>query len=208
MSHGGQTDKEAERMALVAHDHDADDAHGADAPGEHGHEAHEHIHMPPPSFWPFLLALFITILFAGFLSNLIISAVGAALILFAMIQWGREGSESKPRALTYVPVIGEGDAEEKLAAGARVISLDGKFVGRITAATEDSPTVRQGWVPTRYGFMPRAAIDHIEEGTVVLNLTEAQVRARGNVDVNPAAPGSGQIGSGSARALPSGTTQR
>lgn len=201
MSHGGQTDKEAERMALVAHaEHDAH-AHEE-------HEEHEHIHMPPPSFWPFLLALFVTILFAGFLSTLIISAVGALLCLFAIIMWGREGSESMPRALTYVPVVGEGDAEEKLAAGARVISLDGKFVGRITAASQDSPTVRQGWVPTRYGFMPRAAIDHIEEGAVVLNLTEAQIRARGNVDVTPAAPGSGQIGPGTARALPSGTTQR
>jgi hypothetical protein len=198
VSYGGHTGNE-----LVAHG-EHDDAHG------HGeHEEHEHIHMPPPSYWPFLLALCITIVFIGFLSTLVISAIGALLCLICMIMWGREGSLALPRALTDVPVIGEGDPEEKIAAGARVFSRDGKFVGRITHGTEDTPTVRQGWVPTRYGYMPRSAIDHIEDGAIFLNLTEAQIRERGNVDITPAGPGSPQIAAPPARAaLRSGTTRQ
>jgi hypothetical protein len=209
VSHGhGGADKEAERMALVAHgDAVHDDAHGH---GEHGaHEEHEHIHIPPPSFWPFLLAFFIMVTFIGFLSTLVITAIGGLCCLFCMIMWGREQSEALPRALTNVEVVGEGDAEEKLAAGARVFSRDGKFVGRVTAATDDSPIVRQGWVPTRYGFMPRSAIDHIEEGAIFLNLTEAEIRERGNVDITPAGPVNRQIAPPTARAaLRSGTTRR
>jgi hypothetical protein len=211
VSYGGHTDQEAEQKALVAHGgHDADDAHGHDAHGGHGeHEEHEHIHLPPPSYWPFLLALCITVLFTGFLTTLVISGIGALLCLFCIIMWGREQSQALPDGLTYVETIGEGDPEEQIAAGARVFSRDGKFVGRITFATEDTPIVRQGWIPTRYGYMPRSAIDHIEEGAVYLNLTEAQIRERGNVDITPAGPGSPQLMAPTGRAaLRSGTTQQ
>ncbi len=177
-------DTEADRMALVsAHGHD--DAHGDEH--AHGHdEEHEHIHIPPPSFWPIVLAGCITIMFAGFLSTLVISAIGALLVLIVMIAWGLEGSESVPRALTNVTVVGGGDAEAKLAPGARVITSDGRLVGRVTQASQDSALVKAGWIPTRYGYLARSAIDHIEEGVIVLSLTEQQVRERGNVDTTPA----------------------
>jgi hypothetical protein len=195
-------------MALVAHGGDAHDAH--DDHGGHGeHEEHEHIHIPPPSFWPFLLALFITMTFIGFLTTLVISAIGALCCLFCMISWGREQSQALPTPLGDVAVVGEGDPEEKIAAGARVFSRDGRFVGRVTPGTRDASTMRQGWVPTRYGFMPRSAIDHIDEGAIYLNLTEAQIRDRGNVDITPAGPGSPQLAAPTARpALRSGTTQQ
>jgi hypothetical protein len=151
-----EQDSEARRMALVAHN-GHDDGHD---------EEHEHIHIPPPSFWPIVLAGCITIMFAGFLSTLVISAIGALLVLIVMIAWGLEGNESAPTPLTGVPVIGGGDPEDKLAPGARVITSDGRFVGRIS----------------------RSAIDHIEEGAIVLTLTEQQVRERGNVDTTPAGP--------------------
>jgi hypothetical protein len=177
-----EQDSEARRMALVAHD-----GHG-DAHDDGHDEEHEHIHIPPPSYWPIVLAGCITIMFAGFLSTLVISAIGALLVLIVMIAWGLEGSESVPTPLTGVPVIGGGDPEDKLAPGARVITSDGRFVGRISRTSEDSPLVKQGWIPTRYGYLSRSAIDHIEEGAIVLTLTEQQVRERGNVDTTPAGP--------------------
>lgn len=181
-----EQENEARRMAVVSTDEHADaDAHD----DQHGHdEEHEHIHIPPPSFWPIVLAGCITILFAGFLSTLVISAIGALLVLLVMIAWGLEGSESVPTALTGVPVIGGGDAEDKLVPGARVITSDGRLVGRVTQASQDSPLVRAGWIPTRYGYLARSAIDHIEEGAIILALTEQQVRERGNVDTTPAGP--------------------
>jgi len=179
-----EQDNEARRMALVSME-----GHVPEHDDEHGHdEEHEHIHIPPNSFWPIILAGCITIMFVGFLSTLVISAIGALLVLTVMISWGLEGSESVPTALTGVPVIGGGDAEDKLVPGARVITSDGRLVGRVTRASEDSPLVKAGWIPTRYGYLARAAIDHIEEGAIILTLTEQQVRERGNVDTTPAGP--------------------
>jgi hypothetical protein len=183
-----EQDKEARRIDLVTTNGHADEyGHGyGDA---HGHdEEHEHIHIPPPSYWPIVLAGCITILFIGFLSTLVISAIGALLILLVMIAWGLEGNESDPTALTNVPVLGGGDAEDKLTPGARVITSDGRLVGRVTQASQDSPLVKAGWIPTRYGYLARSAIDHIEEGAIILALTEQQVRERGNVDTTPAGP--------------------
>ena len=84
-------------------------------------------------------------MFVGFLTTLVISAIGALLILISMIAWGLEGSESTATPLTGVTVIGGGDAEDKLVPGARVITRDGQMVGRVTQASQDSPLVRQGW---------------------------------------------------------------
>ena len=186
-------DKETQRTALVSHAgaaeiHEDSHGHDADAHGHDDHDEHEHIHIPPPSYWPIVLAACITIMFVGFVSTLILTVVGAVLTLMAIIAWGLEGSESISTALTSVPVIGGGDAEDKLTPGARVLTSDGRLVGRITRASEDSPLVKQGWVPTRYGYLARSAINHIEEGAVVLNLTEQVVRERGNVDTTPAGP--------------------
>ncbi|MDQ2783593.1 MAG: hypothetical protein M3Y58_01160 [Chloroflexota bacterium] len=179
-----EQDSEARRRDLVT-THGHADAHGYD--DEHGHdEEHEHIHIPPNSFWPIILAGCITVMFVGFLSTLVISAIGALLVLIVMIAWGLEGSESVPTALSGVPVLGGGDAEDKLVPGARVITSDGRLVGRVTRSSEDSPLVKAGWIPTRYGYLARGAIDHIEEGAIVLTLTEQQVRERGNVDTTPA----------------------
>ncbi len=177
-----EQENEARHMALVSMD-----GHGYG--DEHDHdEEHEHIHIPPNSYWPIILAGCITIMFIGFLSTLVISGIGALLVLIVMIAWGLEGSESVPTALSGVTVIGGGDAEDKLVPGARVITSDGRLVGRITQASEDSPLVKAGWIPTRYGYLARSAIDHIEEGAIVLTLTEQQVRERGNVDTTPAGP--------------------
>ncbi|MCA1723804.1 MAG: hypothetical protein LC748_06065, partial [Thermomicrobia bacterium] len=159
--HGAEYERDTEerRMALVRTD---EHAHEND---EQGHdEEHEHIHIPPPSFWPIVLAGCITIIFIGFLSTLVISAIGALLVLIVMIAWGVEGSESLPTPFTGIPVIGGGDAEDKLVPGARVITSDGRLVGRVTQASQDSPLVKAGWIPTRYGYLARSAIDHIEEG--------------------------------------------
>jgi len=175
-----EQDNEARRVALVSTNGHAD-AHGHD-------EEHEHIHIPPNSFWPIILAGCITVMFVGFLSTLVISVIGALLVLIVMIAWGLEDNESDPTAFTGVLVLGGGDAEDKLVPGARVITSDGRLVGRVTRASEDSPLVKAGWIPTRYGYLARAAIDHIEEGAIVLTLTEQQVRERGNVDTTPAGP--------------------
>lgn len=174
-------EKEAEHSALDLH-HDHAEDHGD------GHEEHEHIHIPPPSYWPIVLAACITIMMTGFVTTLVLTGIGAVLILIVIIAWGVEGSESVPTPLTGIAVIGGGDPEAKLVQGTRIVTSDGRLVGRLSQASSDSPLVKQGWIPTRYGYLARSAIDHIEDGAVVLSLTEQQVRERGNVDTTPAGP--------------------
>ncbi len=53
-------------------------------------EAAEAIHMPAPSFWPIVLAAGLTLLVAGLVSHLIVSAVGLAVMLLALAGWIRQ----------------------------------------------------------------------------------------------------------------------
>lgn len=209
----------------MSHTHDAHDSHDAHAPVQepeetepteegsralvsppegfdaynaaHEHGEHEHIHIPPPSYWPIVLSICITILFTGFITTLILTGVGAVLTIFCVIMWGLEGSESIPNALTDIPVVGGGDATARLSQGASVVTTDGKVIGRITQASEKSPLVRQGWIPTRYGYLARSFIDHIEEGLIYLNVSDAEAKQRGNVETTPAGPNLVRLGAGS-----------
>lgn len=169
------------------------DAYNAQHPSHDEHVEHEHIHIPPPSFWPVILAVAITIMLAGFIIGPVVVVVGILLVIGSIVAWSIEGSEAKRNALTQVTVIGHGDAEELLTEGARVITSNGQIVGRISRASEHSPLVRAGWIPTRHGYLARRFIDHIEDGLIVLNITEDEVRQRANVSTTPAGPGAGLI---------------
>jgi len=169
------------------------DAYNSHHPPQGEHVEHEHIHIPPPSYWPVLLSLAITIMLAGFIIGPVVVILGIVFTLGSIVAWSIEGSEAKPNALTQVIVIGHGDAEELLTEGARVLTSDGQVVGRISRASEHSPLVRAGWIPTRHGYLARRFIDHIENGLIVLNITEHEVRQRANVNTTPAGPGAGLI---------------
>ncbi len=174
---------EAGNIALISPE-EGFDAYDA----AHHHGEHEHIHIPPPSYWPILLSFAVTIMMIGLLGSRIWIVVGAVLTVACIFMWGSEGSESIANALTNVPVMGGGDADDKIANGAQVITTDGRTIGRITRASESSPLVRAGWIPTRYGYLARSFIDHIEEGAIYLTITEAEAKNVGNVKTTPAGP--------------------
>lgn len=157
------------------------------------HAEHEHIHIPPPSFWPLLLAIAITMAFTGFLVGPALVIAGVVLMLVFTIGWCLQGTEDRPTALTEVPVIGARSTTDALTQGALVLTRDGRAIGRVTRASENSPLVRAGWIPTRHGYLARKFIDHIEEGAIVLTLTEDEVRARANVTTERAGPGAGNL---------------
>ena len=54
----------------------------------------EHIHMPSRSYWPILLALALPVIGYGLIYNMMITAVGVALVLFTMFGWAMEPSTS------------------------------------------------------------------------------------------------------------------
>ncbi len=72
-------------------------------------EEEEHIHLPGPSWWPFALALFLTVAMSGltilphygaaasairWIVALVIFAIGAIGMAWSIISWGLEVSEA------------------------------------------------------------------------------------------------------------------
>ncbi len=167
------------------------DAYNARHAAHDAHGEHEHIHIPPPSYWPIVLSVTITVMMMGILAGPVFIVLGALTMIGSIIAWGVEGSEAKPNALTDVAVIGHRAPEDMLTNGATVLTSEGLAIGRVTRASEQSPLVRAGWIPTRYGYLARRYIDHIENGLIVLNITEDEVRQRANVSTTPAGPGAG-----------------
>src|SRR5262245_7391538 len=50
----------------------------------------QELEMPAPTVWPFVLALGVTLLFAGLLTSVSVSALGAALAVVGCVGWFRE----------------------------------------------------------------------------------------------------------------------
>jgi hypothetical protein len=63
---------------------------GTRAIGDPGGREPETIELPAPTAWPMVLALGVTLLFAGLVTNPIVSAVGGVLSLLAGVGWWRQ----------------------------------------------------------------------------------------------------------------------
>jgi hypothetical protein len=58
-------------------------------PDEHA-EGHGAFHLPPPSIWPAVLALGISLLLTGLILNLVIVTIGAVITIAAIALWVRD----------------------------------------------------------------------------------------------------------------------
>lgn len=75
--------------------------HAVEAHG-HGDEEEEHIHLPGPSVWPFMLALFLTVAMFGLVTwdrldaivTIVVTAIGAVGMAVSIISWGIQISEA------------------------------------------------------------------------------------------------------------------
>jgi cytochrome c oxidase subunit 1 len=63
--------------------------HGAKRPEAAAPEkpASEHIHVPPPSYWPLVLALGIVLSISGFIYGPILTAVGLVIFVIGFAGW-------------------------------------------------------------------------------------------------------------------------
>ena len=53
-------------------------------------EAHEAIHLPPPSIWPVVLAVGIALLLTGLIINLVMVIIGAVITVLSIAFWIRD----------------------------------------------------------------------------------------------------------------------
>jgi hypothetical protein len=63
------------------------DLHGNDL---HAHPAHNTVHLPAPTAWPFLMALGVVLVFASLVMSPLIGVLGGVLAVVSMIGWFRE----------------------------------------------------------------------------------------------------------------------
>jgi hypothetical protein len=62
----------------------------AEPEGQQHAQAHEDIHLPPPSIWPPVLALGIALLLTGLIVNLVMLIVGALITILSIVLWVRD----------------------------------------------------------------------------------------------------------------------
>ena len=74
--------------------------------------ADAHIHLPSPSYWPIVLAFSLLVIAYGVIFNLMLSVVGAGLLLLAIFGWALEPSVADDS--DYDPPAG-GDSTKELA---------------------------------------------------------------------------------------------
>ena len=78
-------------------------------------KADTHIHMPSPSYWPIVLALGLPIIAYGVIYNLLLSVVGAAVLLLGVFGWVLEPSVAEDS--DYDPPAGGSETKELSSVG-------------------------------------------------------------------------------------------
>ncbi|HEY0493481.1 MAG TPA: cytochrome c oxidase subunit 4 [Candidatus Dormibacteraeota bacterium] len=57
---------------------------------DQSHAAHELIHLPPPSIWPVVLAVGISVLLLGLVLNLVLMVIGLVITAASLALWVRD----------------------------------------------------------------------------------------------------------------------
>jgi len=102
-------------------------------PDQHGAGSPDKVVLPAPTAWPFVLALGVSLIFAGLLTNASISVLGAILYVTGVVGWFREVLPHEHHV--EVPVVPE--PEFKLVPAPQVL--------RVPAAQE----VKRAWLPLK-----------------------------------------------------------
>ena len=78
-------------------------------------KADAHIHLPSPSYWPIVLAFGLPVIAYGVIYNLLLSVVGAAILLLGIFGWVLEPSVAEDS--DYDPPTGESETKELSSVG-------------------------------------------------------------------------------------------
>jgi hypothetical protein len=131
------------------HDHAA--AHGA---GPHAEKA---IHLPAPTQWPMIMAVGLTLICAGLVTNMMISALGVAMAIIGAVGWFRQVLPHEAHEL--VPVTDE-EIE---------IDREGR---RVTRVEHKHPVSGRGMMPVSTYPISSGIKGGFAGGTVMIVLAE------------------------------------
>ncbi|HEX6494805.1 MAG TPA: hypothetical protein VF018_04940 [Acidobacteriaceae bacterium] len=110
---------------------DAQHKHSA-APGHHAENA---IHLPAPTQWPLIMAVGLTLLFAGLVTNFMISVLGIVMAIAGAVGWFRQVLPHEAHEM--LPVTEEEIAIER--EGRRVTRFEHPVSGRSTTPVSTYP---------------------------------------------------------------------
>ena len=112
-----------------------------DAQYEHSagkiHGAQDLVHLPAPTHWPLIMAVGLTLMFAGLVTNMMISALGAVLTVAGAVGWFRQVLPQE--VIELLPVSAEEIAIER--EGRRVTHVEHVLVGRSILPTATYPVI-------------------------------------------------------------------
>ena len=137
-------------------------------------EAEPHIHMPNPSYWPFLLSAAIAVTIGGLLfvsSFPWISIVALPFVLVCIVAWGVEDpmAQKKEKFVTVYRVVDPW----KFKIGQNVVDAQGKWLGTIQARFSRYILVERGRLLPKVYYVPLSATrDQIKDNRVFLTLSE------------------------------------
>jgi hypothetical protein len=123
--------------------------------GAAGHHAQNAIHLPAPTQWPLIMAVGLTLMFAGLVTNFMISALGIVMAIAGAVGWFRQVLPHEAHEM--LPVT-----EEEIA-----IEREGRRVTRVEHAVTGRSVTPVSTYPISSGIMGGFA-----GGTVMIVLAE------------------------------------
>ncbi len=151
-----------------------------------GEEGEEHVHLPNPSYWPFLLALAVAVAIAVLvflgsapLVSLAISLVAAIFVVAFMLGWGLE-DPFQPLPERYVLAPAQASDRSPFKIGQEVLDAQGNWLGTIQARFPTYLLVERGRLFPKVYYVPRSAIkERVGEDLLRLSLSEEELQRMG-----------------------------
>lgn len=144
-------------------------------------EAHEHIHLPNPSYWPIVLGVALALAFIGLLViNItpIVLIIAVVLVLIGIVGWGLEDPMA-PLKEAYVRVRRAVDPR-RYKIGQHVVDSQGNWLGNVRARFEYYILVERGKLRHKVYYVPVSAIkDESKGNTLFLTMSDADLVRQG-----------------------------
>jgi hypothetical protein len=145
-------------------------------------EEDHHVHLPNPSFWPFILSFAIIVTLAGLLfvpANPWITVIALPFVLIAILGWALEDPMAPLQE--HLETIITPRVVSRFQLGQEVYDKGGNWLGKIGARFSDRYILVEsgGLLPRTYYVPQQAAKSSLEHNMVLLTMSEEELLQKG-----------------------------
>jgi len=148
---------------------------------EHEGEAHEHIHLPNPSYWPIVIGVALLLAFTGILvinDTPIVLIISLVLVLIGILGLALENPMA-PLKEVYVRIRVMADPW-KYKIGQSVVDSQGNWLGKVRARFANYVLVERGRLALKVFYVPQSAIqEQVKGNTLFLTMSEEELVRQG-----------------------------